>query len=1108
MRIHQEGSAPGPASKGPPKATGGRRTSDSGHTRRRGGRQNITGMTDKKIPLKIGTWNVRTMQTGLDEDLRKIDDSRKTAIINNELNRLNIDICALQETRLPDTGNISESNYTFFYIGKPKEEKRMHGVGFAVRNNLLSSIDKNICGTERICKLKLSCTNGLVHLISAYAPTLHATDDVKDGFYENLDQILKEIPQNEQIVLLGDFNARIGSNSEAWPICMGPQGHGQLNDNGQRLLELCTWHKLCITNSYFQTKPWHKVSWQHPRTKVWHQIDYVITRKAELKNVNLTRSYHSADCDTDHSLVVAKMNILPRKTNGKRNTPGKPKLDISRVKTKTLEQSYNKTLRTALDSKPEGSTTNEGKWKHIRNSIYESASSTFGKRRKKQNDWFNASVHTLQPAIDSKRKANLANKKKATRATFQDAKEARKTTRRLVRRAANFYWTDLAERIQYAAENGNIRALYEGIKEATGPTKKKSAPLKTKDGTTITNKDEQMSRWAEHYCELLGSQTKVTEEALLEVERLPSMLELDDPPSLGELSSAIDHLPTGKAAGMDAIAPELVKSAKDTLLEDLHELLTDCWEDGDTPQEMRDCKIITIYKNKGLMSDCNNYRGISLLSIIGKTFARVALKRLQRVAEEVYPESQCGFRANRSTNDMIFSIRQLQEKCREQRMPLYMVFIDLTKAFDLVSRDGLFKILDIIGCPPKLLRFIQSFHDGMKGVVEFDGSVSDAFEITSGVKQGCVLAPTLFGIFFATMLHQAFRNTTEGVYMHTRMDGDLFNLQRLRSKKNIEEVIIRDLLFADDAAIVAHTAEDLQTLLDKLSQACTNFGLTISIAKTKVMVQGVDDMPDMKINNNQLEIVQDFTYLGSLLTSNLSLEKEIDRRIGKAYTTLSRLTERVWENNALTTHTRILVYKACVLSTLLYGSECWCLYSKQERRLNAFHMKCLRRILGIKWTDMITNNAVLEQANIYSLTSIMRQQRLRWLGHITRMENGRIPKQILFGQLARGTRRKGRPLLRYKDILKKDLLEVGINPDTFAEEVANRDEWKVKVKTGIADSEERMRQRADEKRLERKRKEKSDLSSDNPPLSVFTCPHCQQTCQLVRHLAYSYAFQL
>ena len=142
-------------------------------------------------------------------------------------------------------------------------------------------------------------------------------------------------------------------------------------------------------------------------------------------------------------------------------------------------------------------------------------------------------------------------------------------------------------------------------------------------------------------------------------------------------------------------------------------------------------------------------------------------------------------------------------------MPLYMVFIDLTKAFDLFSRDGLFRILDLVGCPPKLLRFVRSFHDGMKGVVEFDGSVSDEFNITSGVKQGCVLAPTLFGIFFATMLKQAFKNTTEGVYLRTKMDGDLFNLQRLKSLENVEEVIVRDLLFADDAAIVAHTAEDL-----------------------------------------------------------------------------------------------------------------------------------------------------------------------------------------------------------------------------------------------------------------------------------------------------------
>ena len=200
---------------------------------------------------------------------------------------------------------------------------------------------------------------------------------------------------------------------------------------------------------------------------------------------------------------------------------------------------------------------------------------------------------------------------------------------------------------------------------------------------------------------------------------------------------------------------------------------------------MRDAKIITLYKNKGERSDCNNYRGISLLSIVGKVYARVILSRLQKLAERVYPESQCGFRAGRSTADMIFSIRQLQEKCREQQMPLFVAFIDLTKAFDLVSREGLFQILPKKGCPPKLHSLIQSFHNNMKGTVQFNGSSSEPFGIHSGVKQGCVLAPTLFGILFALLLKHAFGAATEGVYIHTRSDGSLFNLTRLKAKTKV-----------------------------------------------------------------------------------------------------------------------------------------------------------------------------------------------------------------------------------------------------------------------------------------------------------------------------------
>ena len=168
---------------------------------------------------------------------------------------------------------------------------------------------------------------------------------------------------------------------------------------------------------------------------------------------------------------------------------------------------------------------------------------------------------------------------------------------------------------------------------------------------------------------------------------------------------------------------------------------------------------------------------------------------------------------------------------------LYIAFIDLTKAFDLVSRDGLFKVLPKIGYPPKLQSMIGSFHTHTKGTVQFNGSFSEPFKIRSGVKQGCVLAPMLFGAFFGLLLNHVLDTTTEGIYLRTRSDGRLFNLARLRAKTNVRKVLIRDILFADDAAVATHTQEELQSLMDCFSQACKDFGLTISVKKTNVLGQ-------------------------------------------------------------------------------------------------------------------------------------------------------------------------------------------------------------------------------------------------------------------------------
>uniref|UniRef100_A0A8C9WDN1 Reverse transcriptase domain-containing protein n=1 Tax=Scleropages formosus TaxID=113540 RepID=A0A8C9WDN1_SCLFO len=694
------------------------------------------------------------------------------------------------------------------------------------------------------------------------------------------------------------------------------------------------------------------------------------------------------------------------------------------------------------------------------------------------------------PAVEKKRAAFLEHKRSPCENTKRALRAARAEVQRTARRCANDYWLNLCNKIWIHASFGHLREMYDGIKQAIGPRQNKTAPLKSKSGDIITDKTKQMGRWLEYFSEPYDLESTVSDTALEAIEQLPLMSELDDLPTVEELKNAINHLVAGKAPGQDGILPEVIKCARDTLLQPPHELLCQCWEEGVVPQDMRDATIVTLYKNKGERSDCNNYRGISLLSVTGKLFAEVVLRRLQKIAQQIYPESQCGFRAGRSTVDMIFSLRQLQKKCREQRKPLYVAFIDLTKAFDTVSRSGLFRVLGKIGYPPKLLKLIQSFHADMQGTVRFNGSTSDAFSIKSGVKQGCVLAPTLFGIFFAVLLKQAFGNSTEGVYLRTRCDGKLFNLARLKARSKVRKVFIRDMLFADDAALVSHTEEELQRLMDCFSRTVGAFGLKISLEKTNVMGQSTPQPPSISIGNYTLEVVHAFDYLGSTITDTMSLEPELNKRIGKAATTLSSLSRRVWTNGMLSKRTKIKVYCACVLGVLLYGSETWILYARQEKRLNTFHLRCLRRILQISWKDKVTNGDVLNQAGLPSMQTILRLRRLRWLGHVRRMDDGRIPKDILYGELDFGVRPTGRPHLRFKDVCKKDLRELDINVNGWEELATARCSWRQELHQGLGRGKQKLRLQAEERR----RRRKVRLQVEHMNGTQHICCNCGKDC--------------
>ena len=135
--------------------------------------------------------------------------------------------------------------------------------------------------------------------------------------------------------------------------------------------------------------------------------------------------------------------------------------------------------------------------------------------------------------------------------------------------------------------------------------------------------------------------------------------------------------------------------------------------------------------------------------------------------------------------------------------------------------------------------------------------------------------------------------------------------------------------------------------------------MTINLKKTVVMSLRTSSPPRILINGSPLNVVDKFYYLGSIVNSSNNLDDEINQRIGKASTNFGRLSSRVWKNHHLAIKLKIKVYTACILSVLLYSSETWCTYRRQENRLNAFHFRCLPSILGVSWRDLVPNSTIL-----------------------------------------------------------------------------------------------------------------------------------------------------
>lgn len=413
---------------------------------------------------------------------------------------------------------------------------------------------------------------------------------------------------------------------------------------------------------------------------------------------------------------------------------------------------------------------------------------------------------------------------------------------------------------------------------------------------------------------------------------------LDSEISIEEIKRSFSSLKNGKSPGDDRILNEFLKATFPFLESFYLRLFNNVLESGQVPNSWNSGVIIPIFKGKGDPKDPSNYRGITLVSSLGKAFTKIINNRLEKFSEKynIINENQAGFRSDRSTIDQIFVLQNLIDMALSEKRKIYVAWVDFRKAFDSVNRSALFCKMINEGISGKIVNLVKNMYRGVQSRVFSNGVFSQYFISSIGLKQGECLSGFLFSLFINDLEQFLKSGGYEPILVTNKVDANDFLRLFL-------------VLFADDLALLADSPEKLQCGLDSLEKYCDLWGLNVNIQKTKITVfeKFLSDEQNRVYlyKNHKIEVVQYFTYLGLKLSYDGSMKNCIKQLCDQGSKAVFSVLKK---SRVLGLHidTVIDLFHKLVLPVISYGCEVWGFENLDI--LDKFHLKFLRFVLKLR----------------------------------------------------------------------------------------------------------------------------------------------------------------
>ena len=394
-----------------------------------------------------------------------------------------------------------------------------------------------------------------------------------------------------------------------------------------------------------------------------------------------------------------------------------------------------------------------------------------------------------------------------------------------------------------------------------------------------------------------------------------------------EIEKLINKLKNNKSCGIDNVINEFIKYSPDSYKSLLTDLFNTILKTGIIPSDWCISFISPIFKNKGSRKDPDNYRGISIISCLGKLFTALINERLTKFADinEIIGEEQAGFRSGYSTQDHIFTLHAiiniyLNKLNKKRNKRLYCAFIDYSKAFDLVDRTSLWTKLLACNITGKIMKLIYNLYQNTKACVKLNNKISQSFRCNVGVRQGDNLSPLLFALFINDF----------NEFLSLKYDG-LSGLNNLFTELSRNDEILTYLrlyilLYADDTIIMAENPYQLQLALNALNEYCQTWKLTINLNKTKIIRFTKRRSPNFNyefwLNGEKVELVENYVYLGTTISFNGKFKAAIEKQVTQANRALFSIKSKKDMYN-LPTDIMLDLFDKMILPILLYGCEIW-----------------------------------------------------------------------------------------------------------------------------------------------------------------------------------------